>query len=167
MDGEKFKTNIVPLRPAMLALAVKMLGDPDDAEDAVQEIMLRIWEMRLQVSRMTNPAGYAMQSLRNFCLDRLRTEKKTVDAAQTDLSCDETPYSGTEQRDAVALVRQIVAALPRLQKTVLEMRDIEGYETEEIAAMTGMQAASVTVNLSRARKKVRDMFLKMNNYKKI
>jgi RNA polymerase sigma-70 factor (ECF subfamily) len=167
MNGEKFKTNILPLRPAMLAIAVKMLGNHDDAQDAVQEIMLRMWEMRLQVARMTNPAGYAMQSLRNFCLDKLRAEKMTMDAALTYLPCDETPYSRTEQRDALTLVRQIVAALPRLQKTVMEMRDIEGYETEEIAAITGLQPAAVTVNLSRARKKVRDMFLKMNNYKKI
>ncbi|MDR2139427.1 MAG: sigma-70 family RNA polymerase sigma factor [Tannerella sp.] len=167
MDRERFKTDILSLRPAMLAVAVKMLGDVDDANDAVQEIMLRIWEMRIRVMRMTNPGGYAMQSLKHFCIDRLRTEKQTVEPDEAVFVCDDTPYTGTEQRDAVALVRQIVASLPRLQRMIIEMRDIEGYEPEEIASVTGMRVATVTVNLSRARKKVRDSFIRINSYKKI
>ncbi|MDR2385754.1 MAG: sigma-70 family RNA polymerase sigma factor [Tannerella sp.] len=167
MDGERFKTDIIPLRPVMLAVALKMLGDADDAEDAVQEIMLRIWEMRAQVTKMINPEGYVMQSLRNFCLDRLRAKKQTVEVTQISLACDETPYLGTERRNAVVLVGQIIASLPRQQKMVIEMRDIEGYELEEIATATGMQVGAVAVNLSRARKKVRDLYLWINNYKKI
>jgi len=167
MDRERFKTEIVPLRPALLAVARKMLGDADDAEDAVQEVMLRVWEIRAQVAKMANPAGYAMQALKNYCLDRLRLEKQTVDPTEINLADEDTPYGITEQRDAVAIVRQIIASLPGLQKMVVEMRDIEGYELDEIAAATGLLATAVTVNLSRARKKIRDRFMLINNYKKI
>ncbi|MDR1813848.1 MAG: sigma-70 family RNA polymerase sigma factor [Tannerella sp.] len=165
MDKGRFKSEIIPLRQAMLAVAVKMLGNADDAEDAVQEAMMRVWEMRSE--NLANPAGYAMQTLKNYCLDRLRSDKETVDVAETALENDDNPYLTTERRDAVALVRKIIATLPRLQKMILEMRDIEGYELEEIAAITGCKVSAVTVNLSRARKTVRDRFNRINNYKRI
>jgi RNA polymerase sigma-70 factor (ECF subfamily) len=167
MDGDRFKTDIIPLRSAMLAMAVKMLGDADDAEDAVQEAMLRVWELRDRMAHISNPKAYVMQTLKNFCLDRLRAEKETVDATEISISDDETPYHAAERRDAVALVRQIVASLPRLQRMIIEMRDIEGYEPDEIAAATGTRLSAVTVNLSRARKAVRDRFMLINNYKTI
>jgi len=165
MDKGRFKSEIIPLRQAMLAVAVKMLGNADDAEDAVQEAMMRVWEMRSE--NLANPAGYAMQTLKNYCLDRLRSDKETVDVAETALENDDNPYLTTERRDAVALVRKIIATLPRLQKMILEMRDIEGYELEEIAVITGCKVSAVTVNLSRARKTVRDRFNRINNYKRI
>jgi len=165
MDKGRFKSEIIPLRQAMLAVAVKMLGNADDAEDAVQEAMMRVWEMRSE--NLANPAGYTMQTLKNYCLDRLRSDKETVDVAETALENDDNPYLTTERRDAVALVRKIIATLPRLQKMILEMRDIEGYELEEIAAITGCKVSAVTVNLSRARKTVRDRFNRINNYKRI
>ncbi|MDR1722494.1 MAG: sigma-70 family RNA polymerase sigma factor [Tannerella sp.] len=164
MDKERFKTEIIPLRQSMLAVAVKMLGNEDDAQDAVQEAMLRLWEMR--ADNLANPAGYAMQTLKNYCLDRLRSGKETVDAADTILEDDDNPYLTTERRDAVALVRKIIATLPRTQKMLIEMRDIEGYELEEIAAVTGAKVSAVTMNLSRARKTVRDRFIQINNYQK-
>jgi RNA polymerase sigma-70 factor (ECF subfamily) len=69
-------------------------------------------------------------------------------------------------RPVMLAVAVIIASLPRMQKMIIEMRDIDGYELEEIAVMTGLQTATVTVNLSRARKKVRDCFMLINNYKK-
>jgi RNA polymerase sigma-70 factor (ECF subfamily) len=115
---------------------------------------------------MAKPAGYAMQTLRNYCLDKLRTEKQTVDTSETPIADKDTPYLSVERNDAAALIRQIIAALPPLQKMIIEMRDIEGYELEEIASATGTQVSAVTVNLSRARKTVRDRFIQTNNYKK-
>jgi RNA polymerase sigma-70 factor (ECF subfamily) len=163
MDKERFKTEIIPLRQSMLAVAVKMLDNGDDAEDAVQEAMLRLWEAR--ADNLANPGGYAMQTLKNYCLDRLRAVKETVDVGEASLQDDDNPYLATERRDAVALVRKIISTLPRTQKMLIEMRDVEGYELEEIAAITGANVAAVTMNLSRARKTVRNRFLQINNYK--
>jgi RNA polymerase sigma-70 factor (ECF subfamily) len=65
------------------SVAVKMLENDDDAEDAVQEAMLRLWEAR--ADNLANPGGYAMQTLKNYCLDRLRAVKETVDAGEASL----------------------------------------------------------------------------------
>jgi RNA polymerase sigma-70 factor (ECF subfamily) len=165
MDRETFKSKIIALRPTMLARAVRLLGNADEAADAVQEAMLRLWEMRADA--FDNPEGYAMQTLKNYCIDRLRAERPTVDVADAQLCDMADPYLTTERRDAVAIVRQIAATLPRMQKMILEMRDVDGYELEEIAAITGSQVAAVTVNLSRARRTVRDRFMKIERYKNL
>jgi RNA polymerase sigma-70 factor (ECF subfamily) len=166
MDTERFKNEIIPARAKLLLMAVKLLGDTDDAEDAVQDTMLRAWEQRSRIALMDNPAGYTMQMLRNLCLDRIRATKMTVEPEDVLIEDDaDTPFLAAERADAVSIVRRIIALLPKIQRLVIEMRDIEGYELEEIAAATGSQIAAVTVNLSRARKTVRDRFIKINNYK--
>ena len=162
---ERFKTDILPLRPRLLALAMKMTGNAEDAEDVAQEVLLRLWTVREQLNGMENPAGFAMQTVRHICIDRLRSHRLTVDVDDALPSADElTPYAETERRDAVRLVRTIIDRLPGLQKMIICLRDIEGYELDEIAGITGTQTSAVTANLSRARKKVREQFQQMSNY---
>ena len=78
---------------------------------------------------------------------------------------ENTPYSETEKENSMFIIKRIIENLPKLQKSIIEMRDIEGYELEEIAGITGTKIEAVTVNLSRARKKVREEFTKIMNYK--
>jgi RNA polymerase sigma-70 factor (ECF subfamily) len=163
---ERFKTDIIPLRQKLLALASQMLENRDDAEDVVQEVLLKLWTIREQLDGIANPAGFAMQTTRNLCIDRLRTRKPVVETEDSISGADEhTPYSDVERKDSVRIIKQIIESLPGLQKIIIHLRDMEGYELEEIAAITGTQLSAVTVNLSRARKKVRDRFIEINNYK--
>jgi RNA polymerase sigma-70 factor (ECF subfamily) len=73
------------------------------------------------------------------------------------------PY-GLENADSVGLVKQIISGLPELQRKIIHLRDIEQFEYEEIAEATEMNVNAIRVNLSRARKKVRDEILKIQNY---
>ncbi|MDR1455494.1 MAG: sigma-70 family RNA polymerase sigma factor [Tannerella sp.] len=166
MQLERFKTDILPLRQMLFAAARKWLQQDEDAEDATQETLLRLWNIREQLDSVASPGAFAMQTVKNICIDRLRTrkEKTSVDGCRAEADY-ETPHAEIERKDAVALVGQIVERLPALQQTVIRMRDIEGYELQEIAEITGTQVSAVTVNLSRARKKVRDQFMKIMNYR--
>ena len=71
-----------------------------------------------------------------------------------------------EQHDTVARIRWLISKLPSLQQTIIRMKDVEGYELAEIAEITGTQVEAVRVNLSRARKKIREQFLQLNKQEK-
>lgn len=166
MQIERFKSEIISLRQTLYLVAFKWLQQEEDAEDAVQETLLRLWNIREQLDTVDNPAAFAMQTVKNNCIDRLRRRKERAEVNDAALdTCRETPYSEMENRDAVSLVKQIVEHLPELQKITIRMRDIEGYELQEIADITGTQVSAVTVNLSRARKKVREEYIKVMSYK--
>ena len=166
MDLEQFKSDIIPLRQKLLSFASKMMENDDDAEDIVQETLIRLWNIREQLKDIANPAGFAMQTTKNICIDKLRSKKQMVEANDFYFGATEnTPYSETEKENSMFIIKRIIENLPKLQKSIIEMRDIEGYELEEIAGITGTKIEAVTVNLSRARKKVREEFTKIMNYK--
>ncbi len=168
MTLEQFKSEIISQRQKLLAVAWKMLANQDDAEDAVQEVFLRLWSIREQLESISNPAGFAMQTTKNICIDRIRAQKTTVNAEDVFLGFDEkTPYHETEKLDSVNLIRKIIDTLPELQRKIILMRDVEGYELQEIADITGTQINAATMNLSRARKKVREEFIHINAYYKM
>ena len=140
--------------------ALKWLQNEADAEDAVQETLLRLWKIRNQLDAVANIGAFASQTTKNICIDRLRTAKEHTETIDFYFGADnETPYSKAERNDTIAIVKKIIEHLPELQRTVIQLRDVEGYELQEIADITGTQVGTVTVNLSRARKKVRDTLI--------
>jgi RNA polymerase sigma-70 factor (ECF subfamily) len=166
MQIEQFKTDIISLRQKLFLLALKYLQNEEDAEDAVQETLLRLWKIRDQLDNVSSSGAFAVQTLKNICIDRLRTAKEHTEISDFYLRADgDTPYSTVERNDTVALVKKIIESLPELQRLIIQLRDVEGYELQEIADITGTQVGAVTVNLSRARKKVRDTFVRIMNYK--
>ncbi|MDR0542052.1 MAG: RNA polymerase sigma factor [Dysgonamonadaceae bacterium] len=163
---ERFQSDIVPLRQKLFLTAFRLMQNEEEAEDAVQETLLRLWNMHEQLDAIVNPGAFAMQTVKNICIDRLRTRKEQTKAEDFLLGTNnETPYLQAERNDTVAIVRQIIERLPELQKIIIRMRDIEGYELQEIADITQTQVGAVTMNLSRARKKVREQLVKIINYR--
>ncbi len=148
-------------------VAVKMLQNEEDAEDVVQESLLRLWNSRMQLMNIANPAGFAIQTVKNGCVDKLRMQRTTMDADTLNVYPEKTnPYLEVEMQDAVALIRLLIEQLPELQRRIILMRDVEGFELQEIADIIGTQVTAVTMNLSRARKRVRDKFCEIQNYRK-
>lgn len=164
MELEKFKSDVVPLRNKLQNVAKNMLANEVDAEDAVQETFLRLWNQRSQLSNHPNVGGFAMQTLKNICIDKLRAERHNVSLDGISIAGNSiTPYTFTEQQDSVLIIRNIIDSLPETQRQIITLRDVDGYELGEIAAIIGSEESTVRVNLSRARKTVRDKFLSMNN----
>ncbi|MBS5980340.1 MAG: RNA polymerase sigma factor [Dysgonomonas mossii] len=164
MELEKFKSDVVPLRNKLQNVAKNMLANEVDAEDAVQETFLRLWNQRSQLSNHPNVGGFAIQTLKNICIDKLRAERHNVSLDGISIAGNSiTPYTFTEQQDSVLIIRNIIDSLPETQRHIITLRDVDGYELGEIAAIIGSEESTVRVNLSRARKAVRDKFLSMNN----
>jgi len=162
MNAQEFKQEVAPLREILLHIARKMLENENDAEDLVQEVFLKLWYMRDTLHRYGSIPAFAVTMIKNLCIDRLRVRNREVALEQNDelRATPDNPYLYLERSDTEQLLKKIINALPPLQKAIITMKDIDEYEVEEIAEITGTQAEAVRVNLSRARKKVREEYIR-------
>ena len=164
MELETFKSTVLPLRDKLLKYSVKLTDDGADAEDIVQEAFLKLWYIRDRLDGYQGVEALSVQVVKNLCLDKLRSKRmdRMPENSESILADTVTPDQLLEQHDAVAIIGRLIQQLPTLQQCIIRMKDVEGYELSEIAQITGTQIESVRVNLSRARKKVREQFLMLN-----
>ena len=161
MELKQFKIDVLPLREKLLNYARKLTEDPSDAEDAVQEVMLKLWNMRQRLDEYRSIEALAMTMTHHLCMDIWRARRPdalSLDQVQAP-SQSATPERQLEEKDEFRLMREIIDSLPSLQRTIIQMKDVQEYETDEIAEITGCNPEAIRSNLSRARKKVRDIYL--------
>lgn len=164
MEFETFKITVLPLREKLVSISRRIVEDGVDAEDIVQESLLKLWLIRGELDRYSSVEAFATQMVKNLSIDHLRArhpEGPPLESLSLD-SGGRSPDELLEEKDAVACVRVLISQLPSLQQAIIRMKDIEGYELQEIADITGTQIEAVRVNLSRARKKIREQFLQLN-----
>ena len=127
-----------------------MTGNGEDAEDLVQEAMLRLWKRRDSLDASDNIKALLYTILRNAFYDDRRRQQRHPSA---ELSEGDTGFEerGVETLDEMALIRNIVEHLPSLQRQLFRMKEIEGYDAGEIMQITGCTADNLRKNLSRAR----------------
>lgn len=168
MDLKTFTQRVLPTQGRLFRLAKLFLRNREEAEDTLQEVLLKLWTNRQQLESYQSVEAFAVQMTRNLCLDKLKSKAHQTTTGDLDLHDVSTenisPYQQTELSDSAALMRQLMEALPEQQKLILHLRDVEEYSFEEIQEVTGMTVNNIRVILSRARKEVRDGYLKANNY---
>jgi RNA polymerase sigma factor (sigma-70 family) len=165
MIARDFKTNILPVSKKLLRFATQFLKDEDEAKDAVQDVFLKLWQKRDELEKVENIEAFAMRMTRNRCLDVIRATKTIPISAETDRKMKEETvdvHKHVEFTESANQIKKLIDQLPDLQRTVMYLRDIEQLSYDEIAETTELQLNAIRVNLSRARKKVRDEFLKLN-----
>ena len=164
MNTQQFKQEVAPLRGNLLHVARKMLENENDAEDMVQEVFLKLWRLRDTLHQYDSIPAFAVTTIKNLCIDRLRVRDREV-ALEPDnylRITEDNPYLQLERTNTEQLLKEIIDSLPPLQKAIIKMKDMEEYEVEEIAGIIGTQPEAVRVNLSRARKKVREMYVRLS-----
>ncbi|GAB3249911.1 sigma-70 family RNA polymerase sigma factor [Larkinella harenae] len=168
MDLQTFKQKVLPVQGRLFRLAKLFLRSREEAEDTLQEILMRLWTKRQQLDAYHSVEALAVQMTRNLCLDKLKAHSHRTTDDATDLTTVQensvSPYHQTELSDSAALLRRIIEALPESQKLILHLRDVEEYSFEEIEEITGLTVNNIRVILSRARQRVRDSYLKTNDY---
>lgn len=164
MRTEEFNHIILPMRSNLKAYALRLTESDDNAEDLVQEVMLRLWDMRQNIQAEDNLKALAITIMRNKFYDQCRHEERNF----TTNKVMEVPIEDrrAEQRDEANLIRQIVAQLPPLQQ-IFRMKEIEGYTADEIMQITGCTADNLRKNLSRARLKIRETYMNIVKQNKI
>lgn len=168
MDLQAFKQRILPVQGRLFRLAQLFLRNREEAEDALQDVLLRLWTNRQQLDTYQSVEALAVQMTKNLCLDRLkahRKQKMTDDATWLDVPTNSaSPYRRVELADSAGLMQQLIDALPDQQKLIVHLRDVEECSFEEIEQLTGLTINNIRVILSRARQRLRDSYLKTTNY---
>lgn len=145
-----------------------MTKETSDAEDIVQEAFLKLWRIREKLDEYRSIDALATEMVKNLCLDKWKSpayNMARLDEIKAEVGWD-NPERTLEEQDQVRLICKIVETLPPLQQTIIRMKDVEGYEAGEIATIIGRDIESVRVNLSRARKRVREIFLQLTEERK-
>ena len=168
MTSEEFKIELMPLKDKLFRFAASILSDVDEAEDVVQDTFLKLWSKREKLGEVRNIEAFAMTTTRNLSLDRIKSfHHKTIRMEEkTDIPSDKGLDELLEERDSTARAKKIIEKLPETQRTVMHLRDVEELELSEIAETMGMNLNAVRVNLSRARKSVRDSLINLYQYEK-
>lgn len=166
MRQERFNSLVLPIKDKMYRFARSLLKNGEDAQDVVQDAMLKLWNNRVRLDSVQNPDAWAMTITRNLCLDLLKSARNRLVSFEYKETPSYLPEPDRllESEQTMQQVKQLMESLSEQQRAVIHLRDVEGYEMNEIAELLDMEINAVRVNLSRARKKVREQIQKMELY---
>ena len=166
MQQREFLNMVMPFRDKLYRLAKRLLVSKEEAEDATHEIIMKLWTNNEAIAKYRSVEAFAMTMTKNFCLDRLKSKQAgNLKLVHSNYQDENTSLQKKiEARDSVDWVEKILDELPEQQKMVLQLRDIEEYDYEEIGEMLNMKQTAIRVTLSRARKAVREKLMEKHNY---
>jgi RNA polymerase sigma-70 factor (ECF subfamily) len=166
MQQNEFIKIVSPFKDKLFRLAKRLLVSTEEAEDATQEVLVKLWTKNDTLNELKSIEAMAMTMTKNYCLDQLKSKRAS------NMSIVHTNYTDSqaslqqkvEDIDSLSWVEKIINNLPEQQKLIIQMRDIEQYEFEDIAKILDMSEATIRVALSRARKTIREIMTKTHNY---
>lgn len=166
MKEISFRTDVLPLKDELFRVALRITLNRADAEDVVQETMLKVWNKRDRWDEVESMEAFCLTICRNIALDRQKRadrQNATLEEGhdRADRSYASNPEEQIVQRDRVEQVKRLINQLPEKQRTCMQLRDVEGKAYKEIAAVMGITEQQVKVNIFRARQAVRQKFLQM------
>ncbi len=165
MSKNKMNALELPYKDKLYRFALNIVGNTFDAEDIMQELMIKIWNRIDQFNEIDNKEAWCMTVTRNMAIDKTRNKKVSVQdiSAYHHLSdADETQDRKMEKDERFGSIMQLVNQLPEKQREIIHLRDVEGYSYQEIADMTESTLDFVKVSLHRARKTLKEQLLKRN-----
>ncbi|GMN09189.1 sigma-70 family RNA polymerase sigma factor [Croceitalea sp. MTPC9] len=166
MKQSEFLNLVMPFKDKLYRMAKRLLVSREEAEDATQEILLKLWSKNDVMAKYNNVEAFAMTMTKNFCLDRLKSKQASnLKLVHSNYSDERTSLQKQiEAEDSVDWVERIMEELPEQQKMILQLRDVEEYDFDEICELLDMKPTAVRVALSRARKTVREKLIEKHNY---
>ncbi len=166
MNQSEFLKSVLPFKDKVFRLAKRLLVSTEEAEDATQELYFKLWKNKEKIAEYKNVEAFAMTMTKNYCFDRLKSKQASnltlvhSNYKEKDTSLDKK----MEYQDSVSQVHKLIEKLPEQQKLVIQLRDVEEYDFEEIGKMLDLKPTAVRVALSRARKTIREELIKQHNY---
>ena len=166
MTQTEFLNTVMPFKDKVFRLAKRLLVSKEEAEDATQEVLLKLWRNKGKISDYKNVEAFSMTMTKNFCLDKIKSKQaqnlKIVHSNYQDHKV--ALQKQVELNDSMSWIAKIIEDLPEQQKMVIQLRDIEQYDFDEIAKMLDMKPTAIRVALSRARKTIREQLTKTHSY---
>lgn len=169
-----FRADILPHRDRLYRLALGITLHAAEAEDIVQDTMLRAWERRSEWPQIQNVEAWLMQICRNLALDRKKHAQYEVKGETFGHTTVQDPSVDSKQpamhpddmdaRESLRLILRLIGLLPPPQDEIIRLRDIEGFSYREIAIQLELTEDQVRVYLHRARQKLRQQYLSIQSY---
>jgi RNA polymerase sigma-70 factor (ECF subfamily) len=166
MNQNDFIKIVSPFQDKVFRLAKRLLISTEEAEDATQEVLVKLWNKNDDIGNYNSLEAFAMTMTKNYCLDQLKSKRAGNLKLVHDNYTDREPslLKKLEDKDSLDWVEKVINQLPEQQRMIIQMRDVEQYEFEEIAKILDMNETAIRVALSRARKTIRAFMLKTHDY---
>lgn len=175
MSEIDFRHDLLPLKNKLFRMAIRITLDRPEAEDVVEDVLVKVWEMRTtpEMQRVTNLEAYCLTMTRNLALDRARrldAQRVSLDDDQHQADVMQRPDNAMlpdqimEHNDRLMWVRQLFDTLPEKQRTVLQLRDIEEHTYQEIADIMRISESDVKVTIFRARQALKQLIQNKPNH---
>lgn len=170
MSEISFRTDVLPLKNELFRLALRITQNRHDAEDIVQETMLRVWSRREQWKEIESMEAFCLTICRNLALDKQKSmDRQTSTSLDNEYDTPDRSYASdpeeqTVQRDRLQMVRRLMDTLPEKQRTCIQLRDVEGKAYKDIATVIGITEQQVKVNIFRARQAIKKKFIENDKY---
>ena len=167
MGEISFRHDILPLKDKLYRLALRITLDTAEAEDVVQDTMIKVWNLREQWSQFESIEAFCLTVARNLAIDRSQkaeAQNAGLTSELQEMPDTTTPDAQMERDEQLEIVRRLIDGLPEKQRTVLQLRDMEGKSYKEIAAILQVTEEQVKVTLYRARQRIKLKYDEINNY---
>ena len=170
MKKISFRNDVLPLKNELYRLALRITLNPAEAEDIVQETMIKVWNRREQWDNIESIEAFCLTICRNTSLDKMRkmeNQNQSLSEGEHDApdqSYSSNPEEQAMQQDRMQLIRQLINQLPEKQRSVMQLRDFEGKSYKEIAKVMGISEEQVKVNIFRARQTIRQKYFETEKY---
>ena len=156
MQEISFRNDILPLKDKLFRLALRITLDRAEAEDVVQDTMIRVWNKRDEWSQFESVEAYCLTVAKNLAIDLTSEMEEEPDA--------NSPYDRMVHDEKMRIINRLVDELPEKQRLIMQLRDIEGESYKKIATLLNLTEEQVKVNLFRARQKVKQRYLEIDEY---
>ena len=166
MKQSEFLKTVMPFKDKVFRVAKRLLVSTEEAEDATQELLFKLWRNKEKLKEYKSIEAFAMTMTKNYCFDRLKSKQASnLKLVHSNYKENNTSLDRqVELNDSVSKVHKLIENLPEQQKLIIQLRDIEEYEFDEIAKMLNLKPTAIRVSLSRARKTIREQLLKQHKY---
>lgn len=168
MKKNSFRNDVLPLKNALYRLALRITLNTAEAEDIVQDTLIKVWDKRDGWDEIESIEAFSMTICRNLALDRIKkaeNQNGSLDAISFEApDATSNPYEQMIQKDRIELIKKLVDSLPERQRSCMQLRDFEGKPYREIAAILGITEEQVKVNIFRARQAIKTKFKEADQY---
>lgn len=168
MKNISFRNDVLPLKNVLYRLALRITLNHEEAEDVVQDTLIKVWNRRDSWPNIDSIEAFSLTICRNLALDRIKKKGNSHESISEETANRHTssasPDEQTIRKDKIELVRQIVNSLPEKQRSCLQLRDFEGKQYKEIAEILDISEEQVKVNIFRARRTIKDKYMKLEQY---
>ena len=169
MKKVSFRNDILPLKNELYRLALRITLNPAEAEDVVQETLMKVWNRRDRWDELDSIEAFCLTICRNISLDKMKKAENQNPSLEEEYDSADHSYSSNPeeqamQRDRIAIVRQLINNLPEKQRSCMQLREFEGKSYKEIAQILGVTEEQVKINIFRARQQIKQQFIKTENY---